>query len=191
VGGRIPRRPVLLGAFLLVLAVACLGALRAAGDRAPRRETDVRVAGAAATTSTAREARATFAAVVGDTAGCQTLAAPEPQLLCPIPEGVVTFTQVANPMAGYSSVAGTGDAVAARGDAACAAGKPDERAWARPEAPAVVAGRYFCRVDGERAEMWWTVDDVGLLGHAHRHDDDLVALFSWWRGRSEVAPDHP
>jgi hypothetical protein len=182
---------VLLGGFLLVLAVACLGALRAAGDGAARGETDARAGGVATTTSTAREVRATFAAVVGDSAGCQTLSGVEPQLLCPIPDGVVTYTQVANPMKGYASVAGTGDAVAARGDAACATGRTDERAWARPGAPAIVAGRYFCRVDGARAEMWWTVDDAGLLGHAHRRDDDLVALFSWWRARSEEAPDHP
>ena len=104
---------------------------------------------------------------------------------------MVEYTQVVNPTTAYRQVAGADDAVAARGDAACATGRPEERAWSRPVAPATTAGRYFCRVADGRAEIWWTVDDAGLLGHAFRRDDDLAALFSWWRARAEGAPEHP
>ena len=71
------------------------------------------------------------------------------------------------------------------GEAACARGRDDERSWSRPDAPDRVAGRYRCQVAATRAEMWWTVDDAGVLAHATRTDGDLAALFSWWRARSE------
>jgi hypothetical protein len=138
------------------------------------------------TSSTPRSARArTFTADVGDTAGCQALVADEPQLLCPMSGGVVTYAQVADVHTGYDRVARAA-AVTRRGDHdGCATGLPDERAWARPESPEVVAGRYVCRVDRAAAEIWWTVDDVDLLGHAVRRDGDLAALFSWWRAHDE------
>ena len=156
-------------------------------------ETDVRAGGAATTTTTARcGAGATFAAVVGDTAGCQTLAGVEPQLLCPIPDGVVDVYPGGEPDEGV--LGGRRDRRRSRGARATRRARPGSPTSARGHArerPRSSAGRYFCRVEGARAEIWWTVDDVGLLGHAHRRDDDLVALFSWWRARSEEAPDHP
>jgi hypothetical protein len=135
---------------------------------------------------------AAFGVEVGDATGCQTLAGTEPQLLCPMPGGVVEYLQVADPGAAYRRVAGRDDEIAARGEAACASGHPEARAWARPEAPDTVAGRYLCRVFEDRAELWWTVDDAKLLGHASRRDADLASLFDWWRARSEHArADHP
>ena len=126
-----------------------------------------------------------FTATVGDTTGCQTLAAAAPQLLCPIPNGTVTYMQVTDLASRYRAAAGPDDRVAERGDAACARGHDDERAWSRPDTPAQVAGRYRCRVAPTRAEMWWTVDDAGVLAHATRADGDLAALFSWWRAHAE------
>ncbi len=72
-----------------------------------------------------------------------------------------------------------------RGVPACAAGTDDERSWADPASPTTSAGRYLCRVVDGRAEMWWSADAAGVIGHASRVDDDLAALFSWWRARTE------
>jgi len=71
------------------------------------------------------------------------------------------------------------------GPPACARGAEDERAWSRPSTPAVSAGRYACRTERGRAEMWWTVDDRGLLAHAVAPYADLAALFAWWESHSE------
>jgi hypothetical protein len=65
------------------------------------------------------------------------------------------------------------------GAPACERGIPEERAWARPATPGEVAGRYQCRIEGGRAAMWWT--DGALLAHAVATDDNLGALFAWWR----------
>ncbi len=113
----LPPRTVRLGGLLLVLAVGCGIALRlrpgpipesgaipesrAAALAAPARAT---VASARSTT-TASAVRP-FTAAVGDTSGCQTLAAAAPQLLCPIPAGTVTFTQVTDVAARYRAAAG-------------------------------------------------------------------------------------
>jgi hypothetical protein len=102
----------------------------------------------------------------------------------PIPAGRVEYSQPGNVTEAYRAVAGPDDGVAARGDAACARGVPEERAWSQPEAPAVEAGRYLCRRVGARAEMWWIETATGVLAHAVREDGDLAALFTWWRGQS-------
>jgi hypothetical protein len=74
----------------------------------------------------------------------------------------------------------TGVVPAARsGPPACAHGVPDERAWSRPDAPLRAVGRYRCRLEGGRAEMWWTRGS--RLVHALAADGDLGRLFSWWR----------
>jgi hypothetical protein len=141
-----------------------------------------------ATTVAARTERGArrFDVAVGDTTGCQTLVAVEPQLSCPLPSGAgtVTYTQVGDAPARYRITVGDAHAIR-HGDAACARGAADERAWSQPSAPAAIAGRYACRAAGGRAEMWWTVDDIGLVGHATRTDGDLAALFTWWRDHHE------
>jgi hypothetical protein len=182
---------MVLGVFLVGLAVACGVAVRSAASDPPS-VPPMRASAAGATSTDAVAPRSTtFDAAVGDITGCQSLAGAEPQLLCPFPDGVVEYTQVADAATAYRRVAGADDAIAARGEAACATGRSEERAWARPDAPATEVGRYLCRVVGDRAEIWWTVDDAGLLGHAFRRDDDLAALFSWWRSGTEGEPEHP
>ncbi len=184
----LPARTVRLGSLLLVLAVGCGIALRlgpgsasesgATATPGPRRSV------ATPRPSTTVPAVRPFTAAVGGTTGCQSLAAAAPQLLCPIPSGTVTYTQVTDVAARYRAIADPDDGVAERGPAACARGRADERAWSRPDAPARVAGRYRCRVVATRAEMWWTVTDAGVLADATRDDGDLSALFSWWRSRT-------
>jgi hypothetical protein len=105
----------------------------------------------------------------------------------PIPAGRVEYWQPGNVTEAYSAVAGPDDGIAARGDAACARGVPEERAWSQPNAPAVEAGRYLCRRVGARAEMWWIESATGVLAHAVREDGDLAALFTWWRGQRDDA----
>jgi hypothetical protein len=183
----VPARAVLLGGLLLVLAMGCGVAFRlrphSVGESAVPSARAVARASARPTTTTA--AVRPFTAAVGDTTACQTLAAAEPQLLCPIPNGTVTYMQVTDLASRYRAVAGADDGVAERGVAACARGQQDERAWSRPAAPVEIAGRYRCRITSTRAEMWWTVDDAHVLAHATRADGDLAALFSWWRARAE------
>src|SRR5262245_54709213 len=178
------RRILAVGALLLMLAVGAVLAGRHGGSSpvaTPPRTAPV-------TTAAARDEHGArpFRVAVGDTTGCQALVAAEPQLSCPLPSGggTVTYTQVDDAAARYRVV--VGDAHAIRdGDAACARGDADERAWSRPSAPTVVAGRYACRAAGSRAELWWTVDDVGLVGHATSANGDLAALFTWWRDHHE------
>jgi hypothetical protein len=133
---------------------------------------------------------AAFGVDVGDTSGCQTLAGAEPSLLCPIDGGIVEYVQVRDALAEYRLVAGPDDGVAADGEPACADGRGEERAWATPDAPTAVAGRYLCRVVDGRAELWWTVYDDDVLAHASRRDGDLAALFTWWRAQ-ESTRGHP
>jgi hypothetical protein len=65
------------------------------------------------------------------------------------------------------------------GPPACERGAADERAWSEPVAPAIAVGRYRCSIENGRAAMWWTRGD--RLAHAVAADDDLAALFGWWR----------
>jgi hypothetical protein len=189
----LPRRPLLLGALVLALGVACVVVWRGADGAAPAPRRP-RAAGPTTTANgSTREAVAVFDVPVGDRTGCQTLGGPEPQLLCPLPDGVVEYLQVSSPLAAYARAIGPtrphGETTAT--ESACARGEPEERPWATPTEPEVVAGRYLCRVEGGRADLWWTVDDARLLGHAFRRDGDVSALFTWWRGRREGDTDHP
>jgi hypothetical protein len=186
-----PRRRVALGVLLVGLAgaAAVSWALGARGAT-PRSPASLESPSVAPRPSVRRSVQSTsaahaFTARVGDTPGCQTLAAAEPQLLCPLPGGVVTYTQVADPRAAYERVPHVLDGSTPSDARACAAGQSEERAWAWPQTPQQVAGRYLCRAGTTAAEMWWTVDDAGILGHAVRRDGDLPALFSWWRARRE------
>ena len=86
----------------------------------------------------------------------------------------------------YRSKAGALAATQHSGPPACAHGAVEERAWSRPNAPTRTVGRYRCVHVSGRAEMWWTNQGDGLLGHAVALDDDLAALFAWWRTRPEA-----
>jgi len=86
----------------------------------------------------------------------------------------------------YRSKAGAPVVVERTGPPACGRGKPEERAWSQPNAPAQTAGRYRCVIMSGRAEIWWTNQHRGLLGHAVALDSDLGALFTWWRARPEA-----
>ncbi len=104
----------------------------------------------------------------------------------PIPGGRVEYSQPGNATEAYRAVAGPDDGVAARGDAACARGVPEERAWSKPRA----RGRsrsLFVSPRRQRAEMWWTETATGVLAHAVREDGDLAALFTWWRSQRDDA----
>jgi hypothetical protein len=157
----LPARTVLLGGLLLILAVGCAVAFRvrpgagSASGSAAVASPPGRAPVTAQSTTTVSGVRP-FTATVGDTTGCQPLAAVAPQLLCPIPDGTVTYMQVTDLASRYRAAAGTDDRVAERGDAACARGHDDERAWSFPT-PTQVAGRYRCRVALTHAEMWWTI----------------------------------
>lgn len=70
----------------------------------------------------------------------------------------------------------------------CAAGRQEERGWSRPEEPERAAGRYACRIDDGVANLWWTSDAAGVLVHAERTDNDLAALFGWWRSDDSPRP---
>ena len=105
----LPARTVLLGGLLLVLAVGCAVALRvrpgsgSASGTGGRRGHRPRRAPVTARSTTTAPAVRPFTATVGDTTGCQTLAAAAPQLLCPIPDGTVTYTQVTDLASRYRS----------------------------------------------------------------------------------------
>jgi hypothetical protein len=196
-------RRVALGGLLAALCAAVLAFALASRDSAPASNTKrVPNSTSAATTAPPNSSRPkstggavrSFAADVGDRAGCQTLNASEPQLLCPLPGGVVTYTQVADVRAAHTRVdrvadpgpisdGPTGSPSAA--DDPCATGRSSSRAWARPQTPQTSAGEYACRTDENVAEIWWTVDDARVFAHAVRHDGDLAELFSWWRTRNE------
>jgi len=68
---------------------------------------------------------------------------------------------------------------AAEGGPECAAGRPEERSWARAAAPARPVGRYRCRIERGRAVLWWS-DPRGLVARADAPDGDLARLFAWW-----------
>ena len=87
--------------------------------------------------------------------------------------------------AAYKDAIGSIAALSRSGGAGCARGIADERAWSRPAEPRRVAGRFACRSENGRAEMWWTDTDRGVLAHAVSSDRDLASLFEWWLSHSE------
>jgi hypothetical protein len=86
----------------------------------------------------------------------------------------------------YRSTAGAAAAAERSGPPACAHGTAEERAWSQPSAPTRTVGQYRCVLVSGRAEMWWTNQGGGVLGHAVALDGDLAALFAWWRARPEA-----
>jgi hypothetical protein len=153
------------GAFAGLLAVASAFVVTRGGNAAPPARPERPATEPATSTATRPPARAATTHV--------------------IPSGVMETTRPGDLAAAYRRATGGPDEHAASGAPACERGEPDERAWSRPDAPGVVAGRYTCRfTDGGAAEMWWTDEGRGELAHATRRDGDLAALFAWWRAAS-------
>jgi hypothetical protein len=193
----VPARPVLAGAIVVALALGAVLALRGGGRAgAPLAPpvTDVRAPGAIAD-----GAPTGVVDVRGDGAAGElppalaTLVVEEPGAC--VPRGAVVrcdrgdvtveYAQPPNLAAAYALVA-PDDGQVAHGPAACAAGRPDERAWSWPETPAVAAGRYHCALDPEgRPELWWTDTRSGLLARARAARTDLAGLFAWWLDASD------
>jgi hypothetical protein len=183
-GGREPRpsrgRP---------LAAAALVAALAAGWLVVSRQHDEpvsHVAGDASTrpgsSTTARpSATAQLHALLGRSRGCVDVhGGAVPEVSCVI-DGVRVDARLvgAAALGAYTTAAGARPSPR-RGPPACGSGRPDERAWSRPAAPSRPVGRYRCRIEGDRAGLWWT-DDHGLVAHASAADRDLAHLFAWWR----------
>jgi predicted outer membrane lipoprotein len=107
-----------------------------------------------------------------------------------IPGGRVEVTTPPDLARAFRAATGGGVGAAASGPARCAAGQPEERAWSQADAPTISVGRYVCRIENQRATLWWSDEQTGELGHATRDDADLGALFAWWlatgtRGQTE------
>ena len=193
--GRLPRRPLLVGR----LPPRARGGVRGRASAAGGSAVDGPVAAAPWSRTTTTGAPASHAA--GRRSPRSSATPPdarpsrgaEPQLLCPMPDGVVEYTQVVNPTTAYRQVAGAEDAVAARGDAACATGRPDgARVGAarsrrrRPPVATSAGSKAGAPRSGGRSTM------RRLLGHAFRRDDDLAALVLLVAGtRRTVRPSIP
>jgi hypothetical protein len=111
------------------------------------------------------------------------LSTTRPHLLCVV-DGAIMEVALYTPGtvgAAFRRIAGV-PVPARSGPAACAADRPDERAWSSASAPLHAVGRYLCRLEGTRAGIWWTHGDRLLHAVAGSpRDSDLAKLFSWWR----------
>jgi hypothetical protein len=114
---------------------------------------------------------------------CAGLSTAHPHLLCVV-DGAIMDVALYTPGtvgAAFRRIAGA-PVPPRSGPAACAADRPDERAWSVASAPLQAVGRYVCRLEGARATIWWTHGDRLLHAEAgDPHDGDLAKLFSWWR----------
>jgi hypothetical protein len=120
-------------------------------------------------------------ALLADAGACADTVGPVPAVQCDIGGVHLDARLLAVADAHRTYVSSSGARVAPRqGPPACAQGRPDERAWSRPETPLVAAGRYRCRVEDGAAAIWWT-DEEGVVAHAVAGDHDLARLFVWWR----------
>ena len=184
---RVRREPRLsrrrsLAALALVVALA-------AGWLVVSRHDDAPAAGSAAgpttlprSTTTARGSDAAqLRALLGRSPGCIDVhKRASPEVSCVI-DGVRVDARLVGPgaLGEYTTAAGARPSPR-RGPAACASGRPDERAWSRPAAPRRPVGRYRCRIEDGHAGLWW-IDDHGVVAHAIAADADLARLFAWWR----------
>jgi hypothetical protein len=122
-------------------------------------------------------------ALLADAGACADLVEPVPAVQCDIDGVHLEARLVAIADARRTYLSSSGARIAPRqGPPACARGRPDERAWSRPETPGAVAGRYRCRIEDGAAAIWWT-DEHGVVAHAVAGDHDLAGLFAWWRAR--------
>jgi hypothetical protein len=119
-------------------------------------------------------------ALLADAKRCADVVGPEPKVQCEIGDVHMDAQLLGIARAHDVYLVASGARVAARrGPPACARGRPDERAWSRPDAPEVAVGRYRCRIEDGRAAIWWT-DEHGVVAHAVGVDRDLSSLFRWW-----------
>jgi hypothetical protein len=132
--------------------------------------------------STASPIADALAAVALRTDKCEGLSTKRPHLLCVVDGAIMEVALYTKGTVGAVFRRIAGAPVPARsGPAACAADKPDERAWSSASAPQNAIGRYVCRIEGSRAAIWWTRGDRLLHVEAgDPHDPDLAKLFSWW-----------
>jgi hypothetical protein len=120
-------------------------------------------------------------ALLADAGACADVVGAVPAVQCAIGGVHLDARLLAVADAHRTYVSSSGARIAPRqGSPACAQGRPDERAWSRPETPFVVAGRYRCRIEDGAAAIWWT-DEQGIVAHAVAGDHDLARLFAWWR----------
>ena len=119
-------------------------------------------------------------ATVPPVSGCRGLSKVRPVVHCEI-DDVSLDIRLYSPGTGAAAYyAATGvEPAPGSGPATCAQGEPEERAWSLPSAPRVAVGRYRCTLELGHAAMWWTRGD--RVSHAVASDDDLAALFTWWR----------
>ena len=172
----------LLAAAVLVAALAIGWLIVSRGQEAPtapRAAADPSTLSASTTTGRTVDT-SQLRAVLGGATGCVDVQGGTPEVTCVIDHVRVDARLVgtASLLHAYSAAVGARPA-ARRGPPACATGHDDERAWSRPVAPTRVVGRYRCRLEGERAAIWWT-DDHGVLAHAVTADHDLSHVFAWW-----------
>jgi hypothetical protein len=121
-------------------------------------------------------------ALLADAGACADVVEAVPAVQCDIAGVHLEARLLAIADASRTYVSSSGARITSRqGPPACAQGRPDERAWSRPETPLAVAGRYRCRVEDGAAAIWWT-DEHGVVAHAVAGDHDLGHLFVWWRG---------
>jgi hypothetical protein len=171
-------RRLVVVVFLVALAVPLVRLVRGSPARPPS-------SAAASTASTRADDADTTAlrALVPGSAACRDVPRPLPIIRCAIDDLDVEYRLVGTHAVvdAYEAAAGAVVDGARRGAPACASGVVEERSWSRPSAPTIPAGRYRCRIDEGRAVLWWTESSTGLLASAVAADDDLAALFEWWR----------
>jgi hypothetical protein len=176
-----PRRRLVAGA-VVVLALAALWAALAAGSprRAVRRPV-IRPATTGVTTTTDPGERVLAAVAPALRERC-TLRALVARCRARGAVATVEYARFGDPLAlsaAYRDVVGA--PVGGRGASHCARGRPEERAWARRDAPSRVAGRYRCAVVAGVASMWWTDTDTLVLAHATgARAATLAAVYAWW-----------
>lgn len=177
-GSRWRLRTVALGLLLGGLGVAAVGSA-ARDPGVGSSDPPTAVAGLPSTRPTARRAGGPDPeAVLG--APCGTVAGWAAWRRCRVAGVAVVVRAVATgaEVALYARLAGP-PGPAAAGGAECAAGRPEERSWARAAAPTRPVGRYRCRIERGRAVLWWS-DPRGLVARADAPDGDLARLFAWW-----------
>lgn len=175
------RGPVLAGGLVVALALAWVAIGRSdPAPPAPAAAPD-RAATATAPVTAAPPDTAGLRARLGDPASCADAPGPVPRITC-TGDGVTVDAQLLDPARAaqdYAIAAGVAAAPHA-GPPACARGEAEERSWARPGSPNVVAGRYACRTEGAEAVLWWT-DEQGVLARAGATGRGLADLFAWWQ----------
>jgi hypothetical protein len=174
------RRIAVALAFLAVLATMSVYFARAGSDTPSAVGNSNRP-----TPSTIRADTGALRAMVAGADSCSDVVGAIPVLHCTLDIAEVEYRLVGTGAVAdaYRAAVGAVPDGDRRGPARCAAGHDEERAWSRPSAPKMPAGRYRCVIAQGRAEMWWTEEQRGLVVHARGNDADLARLFAWWQER--------